>query len=156
MNQSSWQGAGPFEGLVQSVANEVEQLLLAAFEEARERPAVVVAIAAAVAGFLAGYALAARPARRAARSPLQDAAQLVAAILAALGSASLSRRGRSFVDLLASGSTAGRREGLLGDLAQAKNAADLAGLAVRLLENPLVRGYLRATIAARLRRGFAR
>lgn len=150
---------GSGDDFAQVLAEQVVELVGAIVDGIRERPSVALAIAAAAAGALVGLLLAGRLARPKPRpTPLSEAAELLGAIIAALGSADLGRRGKPLADLLGGPAASARaRSGrLVPDLGRLGNAADLAGTALRLLENPLVRAYVRGLVASQVRRRFAR
>jgi hypothetical protein len=123
----SWGGDGG--GVVQLVVDQLEELIVTLIEEVRARPSVAVAIMAGLAGAVVGIMLASQGRRR---RPLARGT--------ARGTRAVGRTGKRAAQGLDS----------LGDV------AELVGLGLRLMENPIVRGYVRAALAAQLRKRFTR
>jgi len=103
------------QSTMQSMIDQLEELVVTIIEEVRQRPGVAVALLAAVAGALVGSALAARASRR-----------------HGLPTERVARKARG-----------------MGE------AAELAGLGFRLLQNPIVRGYIRAAVEGQLKKRFS-
>jgi uncharacterized membrane protein YeaQ/YmgE (transglycosylase-associated protein family) len=132
------------DGVVQLLVDQLEELIVTLLEEIRTRPSVAAAILAGLVGALVGVALAQRARRR--RVVRSSAGtELLGALAGAVPRARDVQRGAS-----KSGKRAQQRLGNFGEL------ADLAGLSVRLLENPIVRSYARAAIASQLRKRLGR
>ena len=148
----NWDGGS--EGVVQLIVDQVEELIITIVEEIRARPAVAAAILAGVVGAVVGTTLAGRLTRRRRPPPVSAPAEMLGALAGTLaGSVPWRADGRAI------GKAAGRtrkraRQGLartgLDDM------ADLAGIGLRLLENPIVRGYARAAVANQLRKRIGR
>ena len=151
-DDSDW-GKGT-DGVMQLIVDQVEELIITILEELRTRPAVAAAIFAGVVGAMIGTALAARM-RQKRRPPPSAGAEMLGALAGTLASAVPRRVDGKVVGKAASRTRKRARQGLsrasgVGDM------ADLAGLGLRLLENPIVRSYARAAIAKQLRKRFNR
>lgn len=146
------------EGTIQFIIEELENIVLTVIEELRQRPTVAMALAAAVCGAVVGAMLAGRSGRA---KPVKSAAGLVDALgplAAALTRSQVKDVASSFSERAAKGAeraskgvrrTGGGPKVRLPGLG---STADLVNLGVRLLQNPIVRGYLVSMIGSRLRR----
>jgi hypothetical protein len=140
--------------LGKTITDQFEELLVTAVEGARERPVVAASIFAGFVGAFVGIVLASarRPKRRVPTS--LDLSHGLPALLRAAEldqrSKDLSRRFRK------SAKTVGERSSraFSQDLAEFFSMAELAPTAMRLLQNPIVRGYIRAAIVSRIARRF--
>jgi hypothetical protein len=138
--------------MVQFMVEEIEDLLLAALEELRERPTVVAALLAAVVGALVGSWIAERrrPEPPPVKSVPEQLGELLAPIALAIGRARL-------VGLAGSvGPQAGSNAKRAGEKASepaagAGNAAALFPILLRLAQSPIVRAIVFTVIARRLR-----
>jgi hypothetical protein len=148
---SNW-GDGS-DGVVQLIVDQVEELIITILEEIRTRPAVAAAILAGVVGAVVGSALAARM-RRPPRPPSVSApGELLGVLAGTLAGAAPSRVNGKAVGKAARRTRKRAQQGFaragFGDL------TDLAGIGLRLLENPIVRSYARAMIANQFRKRFS-
>ncbi len=148
-------GMGDVEELARLVVERLEWALAAIADGVRERPVAALAILAGVLGAVAGLSLATRQPRPKPRAPaVSEAAELLGAIVAALGAADLGRGGKGVANVV---ERIGKRQGgAFAWLRDMGDVSDLAGTGMRLLENPIVRAYLRAAVASQLRRRLAR
>ncbi len=138
--------------MVQFMVEEIEDLLLAALEELRERPTVVAALLAAVVGGLVGSWIAARrrPEPPPAKSMTQQLAALLGPIALAIGRARLVGMASSVGQQAGSGAKRGgekAREPARG----VGNAAALLPIVLRLAQSPIVRAIVFTLVARRLR-----
>ncbi|MBV9355680.1 MAG: hypothetical protein JO023_09150 [Chloroflexi bacterium] len=138
--------------MVQFMVEEIEDLLLAALEELRERPTVVAALIAAVVGGVVGSWIAER--RRPEPAPVKTVtgqlAELLAPIALAIGRARLVGMAGSV------GQQAGSGARRVGEKASEPaegvgNAAALLPIVLRLAQSPIVRAIVFTIIARRLR-----
>ena len=141
------------EDLFQRVMDVVEDVLVTLIEAVRERPQVAAAIGAAVVGAAVGAALAGigrpkpQPKPKAAVSGMVD---LLAGIASAIA---LEERTKRVSDVAGeSAKSAAKRSPLRIDLGDLKNAGALVPLALQLLENPVVRGYMRSVIRSQFKK----
>ncbi len=144
-------GAGGRGDVVQAITDTAEDLLVTVLEEVRERPSVAVAVIAGVFGALIGIGLAVYvTARR--REKARPASQLEHLVSSFLNAVKLERSSREFSEQLGRGARKARRRstGILSKLTDAGDVAELVPLAVQLLENPVVRSYVRKALASRL------
>ena len=149
----SWSGGS--ESVVQLIVDQMEELLLTLLEEIRARPSVAMAIGAGVLGAVLGSVLAARLTRPRRPPPVSATSELLGALAETLVGA-MPRRvdGQAIPKAAAKASKRAQKSARgLGNMA---DFADLAGLGVRLLENPIVRSYARAAVANQLRKRFSR
>jgi hypothetical protein len=138
--------------MVQFMVEEIEDLLLAALEELRERPTVVAALLAAVVGGLVGSWIAERrrPEPPPVKSVTAQLTELLAPIALAIGRARL-------VSLAGSvGQQAGSGAKRVGDKAGEPaegvgNAAAIFPILLRLAQSPIVRAIVFTVVARRLR-----
>ena len=140
---SDWGSGG--DGVVQLLVDQIEELIVTVIEEVRTRPSVAAAIVAGVVGAVVGITLARRGTRR--RPPRVSAGnEILGEILGSLVGGMPRAR-----DFQRTTTRSGKRvQQRLGDV------SDLASLGVRLLENPIVRSYVRAAIASQVRKRFGR
>ena len=149
---SNW-GDGS-DGVVQLIVDQVEELIISVLEEIRTRPAVAAAIVAGVLGAVVGTALAARLARPRRPPPVSAPGELLGALAGTVAGAVPGRVDGKAVGKAARRTRKQAQRGLgrtgIGDM------ADLANIGLRLLENPIVRGYLRAALASQVQKRFRR
>ena len=81
--------------MLQFVVEEIEDLLLAALEELRERPTVAAALVAGVVGALVGSWIAQRRRPKPVKVPSQPRAELLAPVALAIGRARVANRAGS-------------------------------------------------------------
>lgn len=142
--------------LMQSLVDGVEDVLLTLVEEIRERPGVAAALFAGFVGALVGLALAARVARRE-PPPRRRVAHVAEALFETLD---LGRRGRRVGGEVKASSRRVKQQadkrtgGLFSRSLDVRGVADLVPLAMRLLENPIVRAYAVRAISRQLRKRF--
>jgi hypothetical protein len=155
---NNW-GSGS-DGVVQLVVDQIEELIITLLEEVRTRPSVAIAILAGVMGAVVGAALAGRMTRPRRPAPTSATAEMLGALAGTLAGAVPRRSdGSNSAARMASRARKGARQGLSGPmsgLSGVGDVAELAGLGMRLLENPIVRSYLRAAAANQLRKRFGR
>lgn len=143
---------GAFRDLAQTITDVLEEAVVTLIEAVRERPAVAAALVAGVIGTALGLALARtrrpKPSTRRATHRLQDLlSDLAGGVVAStLAGGSLLNRG----SVRAATRAAPRPRGTLKDLTRVRSASELVPLAAKLLQNPLVRGYLRGMLSSRL------
>jgi hypothetical protein len=140
--------------LVKTITDQMEELLVTAIEGVRERPAVAVALFAGFVGAFVGVILARalRPKRR-----VPERLDLSRGLSALIRAAELDQRSRELSRRVRkTAKTAGERSSraISKDLAEFFSTAELAPTAMRLLQNPIVRGYIRAAIVSRFARRF--
>jgi hypothetical protein len=111
-------------GTLQLILDQLEELVVTLIAEIRERPGVALAVLAAAAGALVGAALAARGPRRRVTAPAARGPRRRVAAPSRVA------RGASSVGA----------------------AGELMGLGVKLIQNPIVRGFVFATAQKQLRR----
>lgn len=146
----------PSSDVFQLVVEHIEEFAVSVLEEVRERPGVAAAMIAGVIGALAGLAFAAARSRRDRRpAPIRGAASTFAAWASALDLEEKSGRVSRVANKSAKKANE-RSRGLFDDLAGLRSAADLVPLTGKVLENPLVRAYLRNIIRNQVRRRFGR
>jgi hypothetical protein len=136
------------DDLIDSITDRVEDLIVDGIELVRERPGVVLAIVAGVLGAFVGIGVATVMARRK-RDQVASASNLgrtLESMSAALDLEARTRRGAKRV----SRSTGRARRGAVSMLTDVQSAGDLVSVALRLLENPLVRRYIVRMVRARL------
>jgi hypothetical protein len=134
------------------ITDQMEDLLVTVIEGVRERPVVAAAIFAGIVGAFVGITLARvrRPKRRvpATLGFLHGLGAVLHAVELDRRSKALSRRMRKTAQ------TVGERSSraLADELGEFYRMADLAPMAMRLLQNPIVRSYVRAAIVSRVAR----
>lgn len=141
--------------LVTTLTDALEELLVTVIEGVRERPVVAMALVAGVIAGLVGIALAGvgRPKRRVPRAGF-DLQGLFEAMTNALEVEQRSKRvSREFGR--AGDRLDGKSRGLFSAMSDLRSAGDLVPVAIRLLENPLVRSYLRHTVTRQVRQRFS-
>jgi hypothetical protein len=137
--------------MLEFVVEEVEDLAVTLLEELRARPTVILALGAAVVGALLGGWLAerSRPKPRVSVGA-GSLADLAAPLAAALGGGRLSDRFGEVTEQAGRTTRRAARSAVGGR--DAGSMVSLMGLALRLLQNPIVRGLLISMIARRVRR----
>lgn len=146
----------PANDFFQLVVEQIEEFAVTVLEEIRERPGVAAAVIAGVIGALAGLAFAAARSRRDRRpAPIRGAGRTFAAWASALDLEERSGRVARVANKSAKKAN-DRSRGLFDDLAGLRSAADLVPITGKVLENPLVRAYLRNIIRNQVRRRFSR
>jgi hypothetical protein len=138
--------------MVQFMVEEIEDLLLAALEELRERPTVVAALLAAVVGGLVGSWIAERqrPEPPPVKSVPEQLGELLAPIALAIGRARLA--GLAGSARQQAGSSAKRAGEKASEPAEGVGkAAALFPILLRLAQSPIVRAIVFAIIARRVR-----
>jgi hypothetical protein len=136
------------------IADQMEEVLVTVIEGVRERPIVAASIVAGIVGAFIGIMLARvrRPKRR-----VPETLDFSHGLAAVLRAAELDQRSRALSRRLRkSARTVGERSSraLSEDLFEFFRMADLAPTAMRLLQNPIVRSYIRAAIVSRVARRF--
>jgi uncharacterized membrane protein YeaQ/YmgE (transglycosylase-associated protein family) len=149
---SNWSGGS--DSVVQLIVDQIEELILTLLEEIRARPGVAMAIGAGIAGAIFGTILAARLATRRRRPPPVSATSEMLGALAGTLVGAIPRRVDGTAIPKAAGRVSKRAQKQARGLSNVGDMADLAGLAMRLLENPIVRSYARAAVANQLRKRF--
>lgn len=132
------QPAGLLEAVAEIVVEQVEEALVTVLETLRERPLLTAAVGASVASALVGLVLASR--RQPRRPKVMNLVNDVLADLEPLG-------GKGKVGKKV------RRGGSRG-LEGLGSAAELLPLALQLLQNSIVRAYVRGFVRSQLRRRF--
>ena len=139
---------GEGESTIQFVIEELENLLLTVIEELRERPMVALALGAALLGACLGLAVAGRRSRPKPSRTAAGVVETLGPLAAALGRSRLRATAEEVAERAAKKGSKGRGLGGFG----LGSSANLVNLGVRLLQNPIVRGYLLSMIGSRLRR----
>jgi hypothetical protein len=140
--------------LGKTITDQMEEFLVTAIEGVRERPAVAAALIAGFVGAFVGVILsrALRPKRR-----VPERLDLPRGLSALLRAAELEKRSKELTRRARkTAKTAGERSSraISQDMAEFFSMAELAPTAMRLLQNPIVRGYIRAAIVSRFARRF--
>lgn len=152
MEQGSFPGT---DGMVGTVLDRAEELLVVGAEAISERPVAAAAVGAALVGGFVGFQLGGMGRRRAPTPPTLDTGDLVEQALGLLGSLAISERvsdlgertrGRAQQQVR-------RRTGGGPSLGMAGAAVGLVPLAMRLMSNPLVRRIVIGALIARMRPG---
>ena len=158
-SDSGAQGAGDTwgsgsEGVGALIVDQLEELIVTLLEAIRTRPSVAIAIVAGVAGAVVGSMLASRlrPRRVVAASAASGVLENLVGSLAGAMPRDLNKKAVP----RAAGRTAQRAQRRARGLGKMTDVAELAGLAMQLLENPIVRGYLRAALASQVQKRFRR
>ena len=152
-NSSGFDGQGQGGDTVQAITDAVEDVLVAILELVRERPAVALAVGAAVVGALIGAAFAgfrqkpAPPARAA-----STLSELITNLAAAVISSDLT--GRSYEALDAARKRAGKSAKPSRGFGRLGAAANVVGLSVQLMKNPIVRSVVAAVVTSQVRKRF--
>ena len=148
---TQWDSAsGDSEDFLQRVVDLAEDLLVTLIEAVRERPQVAAALAAAVVGAAIGTALAGvtRP------KPRPRPPSALVDVLAGLASAVALEERTKRVSGVATESAkkAARKNPFQMKADDLKNVGALAPIAFQLLQNPVVRGYIRSAIQSQMKK----
>lgn len=140
----------PSDDVFQLVVDTLEEIAVTVLEGIRERPGLALTLIAGVAGALVGLVFAAGKARELRKpAPAKTVSNLFAGWTNALDLEDRTHRVATVARK--SAKRADRRSsGLFGDLTSLRGAADLVPVTLRLLENPIVRSYIRATLAKQI------
>ena len=119
--------------VMELIFDQLEELIVTLVEEVRERPSVALAIVAGVLGAVVGSVVAARASRggESAANKAVKVAKVAKSTKAAKAPKQIAKKARG-----------------MGD------TSDLLGLGMRLLQNPIVRGYVFAVATRQLRKRF--
>lgn len=129
----------------------LEDTLLSAIEGARERPMLALAIVAGAIGALVGIVIAALVGRRQVARSSSPIERTLRGLAAAASLESSTRTVRSAVERGARKVT-GRQRNLLEEVMAVRSAADLVPVAMKLAQNPLVRGYAIRAVARAIKK----
>jgi hypothetical protein len=134
----------------------VGDLVASVVDEIRERPGVAAAIVAGVCGALIGIGLAGLVGRRPKRRAASAAGGVVDLLAGLTRAVDLEGRTQRVAHMASQAPGRGRRggEGLLDRMGHVRNATDLLPIGLSLLENPLVRTFVRGMVVSRLRKRF--